>query len=102
MVARSSRDCRGLPGGRAGRRRRRSTPNGATVAAQRGDSQTVQALLNKKVDVNAAQADGATALHWAAYRGDAASAAALIRAKANVNARNNYGVTPLALAAQQG
>ena len=77
-------------------------PSPLADAVQRGDSQTIQALLNRKVDVNAAQADGATALHWAAYRGDAASAAGLIRAKANVNARNNYGVTPLALAAQQG
>ena len=77
-------------------------PSPLADAVQRGDSQTVQALLKKKADVNATQADGATALHWAAYRGDAESAAALIRAKANVNARNNYGVTPLALAAQQG
>ena len=77
-------------------------PSPLADAVQRGDSQTVQALLRKKADVNAPQADGATALHWAAYRGDAESAAALIRAKANVNARNNYGVTPLALAAQQG
>jgi ankyrin repeat protein len=77
-------------------------PSPLADAAQRGDTQTVQALIKKKADVNAPQADGATALHWAAYRGDAESTAALIRARANVNARNNYGVTPLALAAQQG
>jgi ankyrin repeat protein len=71
-------------------------------AAQHGDAQAIQALLKKKVDVNAPQADGATALHWAAYRSDAQSAAALIRAGANVNVRNKYGITPLALAAQQG
>src|SRR5262245_46501369 len=77
-------------------------PSPLADAVQRGDSQAVQALLKKKADVNAAQADGATALHWAAYRGDAESAAALIAAGANANARSNYGVTPLALAAQQG
>ncbi|MCM3880457.1 MAG: ankyrin repeat domain-containing protein [Vicinamibacterales bacterium] len=77
-------------------------PSPLADAVQRGDRQTVQALLKKNADVNGAQADGATALHWAAYRGDVESAAALIRAKANVNARNSYGVTPLALAAQQG
>jgi ankyrin repeat protein len=71
-------------------------------AVERGDAQAVQALLKKKVDVNAPQADGTTALHWAAYRSDAESAAALIRAGVDVNVRNNYGVTPLALAADQG
>ena len=71
-------------------------------AVQHGDAEGVQALLKKKVDVNASQPDGATALHWAAYRSDAESAAALIHAGANVNARNKYGVTPLALAADQG
>jgi ankyrin repeat protein len=77
-------------------------PSPLADAVQRGDTQAAQSLLKKKADVNAAQADGATALHWAAYRGDAASAIALIRAGAHINARNHYGVTPLALAAQQG
>jgi ankyrin repeat protein len=71
-------------------------------AVKRGDKQAVQALLKKKVDVNAPESDGATALHWAAYLNDAETTASLIRAGANVNARNNYGVTPLALAAKQG
>ena len=71
-------------------------------AVQHGDAQAVQTLLKNKVDVNAPQPDGATALHWAAYRSDAESAAALIRAGANVNAKNKYGVTPLALASDQG
>ncbi len=79
-----------------------STPSPLADAVQRGDAPTIQALLKKKVDVNAPQANGATALHWAAYRSDAESTAALIRAGANINLTNNYGVTPLALAAQQG
>ena len=77
-------------------------PSPLADAVQRGDASTVQALLKKNIDVNAPQADGATALHWAAYRSDAESTAALIRAGANINLTNNYGVTPLALAAQQG
>jgi len=77
-------------------------PSPLADAVQHGDAQRVQALLKSKVDVNAPQPDGATALHWAAYRSDAVSMAALIGAGAHVNARNNYGVTPLALAADQG
>ena len=75
-------------------------PSPLADAVQRGDASALQALLKKKTDVNAPQANGATALHWAAYRSDAASTAALIRAGANINLKNNYGVTPLALAAQ--
>jgi len=77
-------------------------PSPLADAVQHGDAQGVQALLKNKVDVNAPQPDGATALHWAAYRSDAESTAALIRAGANVNAKNKYSVTPLALAADQG
>ncbi len=77
-------------------------PSPLADAVEHGHVQGVQALLKEKVDVNASQPDGATALHWAAYKSDAESAAALIRAGANVNARNKYGVTPLALAADQG
>ena len=77
-------------------------PSPLADAVQHGDAEGVQALLKKKIDVNASQPDGATALHWAAYRSDAESAATLILAGANVNAKNKYGVTPLALAADQG
>ena len=35
-------------------------------AAMAGDKNTVRTLLQQKVDVNAAQGDGTTALHWAA------------------------------------
>jgi hypothetical protein len=40
-------------------------------AAQAGDREAVRALLKQGVDVNAAQGDGTTALHWAAMKGDA-------------------------------
>jgi len=39
-------------------------------AVMKGDKAAVRALLQQKQDVNAPQADGATALHWAVYRGD--------------------------------
>src|SRR5262247_152019 len=71
-------------------------------AAERRDHAGVRALLQKGVDVNAAQVDGTTALHWAAYNDDPETVALLVRAKANVNAVNSYGVPPLALACTNG
>ena len=71
-------------------------------AAKNGDQSALRALLQKKTDVNAADADGSTALQWAAYRNDPEFADALIRAGANVNAANDLGVTPLWLASQNG
>jgi ankyrin len=71
-------------------------------AAQRGDRAAVQKLILQKVDVNAPQVDGATALHWAVYRQDNELADALIRAGANVKAANRAGMTPLAMASLYG
>src|SRR5262249_12242159 len=71
-------------------------------AVERGEKATVASLLKKGADVNAAQSDGATALHWAAYNNDAETTAALLKAGAKANVKNDLGVTPLALAAQQG
>lgn len=69
-------------------------------AAKKADRAALRSLLQKPVDVNAASADGATALHWASYRDDLESAELLIRAGANVNATNDLGVTPLWLASE--
>jgi len=71
-------------------------------AVERRDNQAVLSLLKTRADVNAAQSDGATALHWAAYLDDAETASLLIRAGARVDTPNNYGVTPLALASGNG
>jgi uncharacterized protein len=75
-----------------------------TVAdsAMVGDTAAVRALLAQHADVNARQADGATALHWAVYRDDSALAKVLIEAGANVHAASRDGVTPLSLAATVG
>ena len=67
-------------------------------AAQRRDRDAVRALLKERIDVNAAQGDGATALHWAAHWDDVDTADLLIRAGADVTAANDYGVTALSLA----
>jgi ankyrin repeat protein len=70
-------------------------------AAKSGDIAAVRALL-PAVDVNAAQDDGTTALHWAVHRDDLAMVDLLLKEKANVKAANRYGITPIALAATNG
>ena len=72
-------------------------------AAMAGDREAVKALLKQAVDVNAAQGDGMTALHWAAMNGDTELAQMLLFAGANVRATTRIGAyTPLFLASQQG
>src|SRR5579871_2566612 len=71
-------------------------------AAERSDIAAVQSLLQKKADVNAPQADGATAIQWAAYRNNLELADVLIAVGANVKLANHDGVTPLWLAAENG
>ena len=66
------------------------------------DSSAVRALIAKKADVNAAQPDGTTALHWAARWDDLETAGVLIRAGADAKVANHDGATPMFLAAQNG
>jgi ankyrin repeat protein len=71
-------------------------------AAEQHDRASVRALLETGADVNLAQVDGTTALHWAAFHDDAELVALLLRAGAEVNAANRYGVPPLAQACING
>ena len=71
-------------------------------AVKKGEQETLRVLLKEPVDVNIAQVDGATALHWAAHRNDLTSAELLIGKGAKVNAANDYGVTALSLACTNG
>ena len=75
---------------------------GIVEAARAQDAAAVRALIAEGVDVDAAQPDGATALHWAAYRNDPEIAALLIDAGAGVDAANELGATPVWLAADNG
>jgi len=68
-------------------------------AVKSGDRTAAMAMLDKRVDVNAPEADGTTALHWAVQQGDLDLVQRLIRAGANVKARNDYGSTPMSEAA---
>lgn len=71
-------------------------------AVEKSDGARVPALLRERADVDAAQVDGMTALHWAAGRDEVATARLLVAAGANARAENRYGVTPLALACTNG
>jgi ankyrin repeat protein len=72
-------------------------------AAMQGDRAAVRALLTSGEDVNAAQGDGMTALHWAARKGDAELVPMLLAAGANVRATTRLGgYTPLLMAAELG
>jgi len=72
-------------------------------AAMRGDFEMVRSLLQRGSDVNAAQGDGMTALHWAAEHGAVDMAQMLIYAGGSVEAVTRIGAyTPLHLASKAG
>ncbi len=72
------------------------------AAVKTGDVSAVRALAGSRAAVNAPEADGTTALHWAVRVGAQSMVDVLIEAGANVNAVNRYGVSPLAVAAKAG
>jgi ankyrin repeat protein len=72
-------------------------------AAMNGDRDAVRALLQKHADVNGAQGDGSTALHWAAYKDDLEMAKLLLAAGADVKAKTREGeITPFFMACSNG
>ena len=82
-----------------------AAPSSSPVAdfATQGDRDAVRTLLQQGADVNAAQGDGMTALHWAAELGDAEMAEMLVFAGANVEAETRVGhYTPLHIACRNG
>ncbi|MDX1392739.1 MAG: ankyrin repeat domain-containing protein [Gemmatimonadota bacterium] len=72
-------------------------------AAERGDLDAVRALLVQGADVNAAQGDGMSALHWASMSGSVEMVDVLLYAGANTEATTRLGAyTPLHLASRYG
>ena len=71
-------------------------------AVKSGQAAAVRASLRQKADVNAAEPDGTTALHWAVRADDMELLRLLLRAGADPKRANRYGVTPLQLAAVNG
>jgi ankyrin repeat protein len=87
----------------AGAASARSGESAIADAAMAGHRDAVRSLLENAADVNAAQGDGMTALHWAARHGDVELARMLLYAGANVKASTRLGgYTPLLMAAEAG
>ena len=74
-------------------------------AAERLDTAALERLLAASPapdEINAAQVDGMTALHWAVYHDRSALVGRLLDAGADASAANRYGVIPLSLACANG
>jgi ankyrin repeat protein len=67
---------------------------------QSGDRRAALAMIDQGADVNRAQPDGTTPLHWAAYRVDQELVQRLLKKGAKANVVNHYGASPLAEAAR--
>ena len=64
-------------------------------AVKRGDASAVRALIAQKAAVNAQEADGSTALHWAVQRDDVPMVELLLAAGADAKAATRYKITAL-------
>ena len=71
-------------------------------ATRTSDFARVPGLLSGDIDVNGAEADGTTPLHWAAHHDSLPTARLLIDEGADVRATNRYGVRAISLAAVNG
>ena len=72
-------------------------------AAKNNDLDSVRTLMKSGADVNAAQGDGMTALHWAAFHDNVEVADFLLAADADVSVQTRVGaLTPLWFAANNG
>lgn len=76
--------------------------NALIDAVKAGDINQTRALLSQGANINATEADGSTALHWAAQRSDDEIAGLLLSSGADPNAATRYRITPMSLAATNG
>jgi ankyrin repeat protein len=80
-----------------------ATDTRLSEAAMQGNKELVRTLLKDRVDVDGAQGDGSTALHWAAMHDDLEMVKMLLAAGANVKVSTREGaITPLFMACQNG
>ena len=78
------------------------TPPPIVAAVKANNVAAVQSLIKQRAGVNAAEADGTTALQWAARADNLDMARALLKAGADPKKANRYGITALHLAAVNG
>jgi ankyrin repeat protein len=69
---------------------------------QAGNRAAALEMIQAGADVNAAQGDGTTPLHWAVYKVDAELVAELLKRGAQADVINNFGSSPLAEAVKIG
>ena len=74
----------------------------ALEAVRQSDHSRLQSLIEAQRDLNAADANGMTALHQAALQDDLKGVRMLLEGKANPSVMTDYGITPLWLACQNG
>src|SRR4051812_18386986 len=67
---------------------------------QAGHRDAALKMIAAGADVNAAQGDGTTPLHWAVYKIDADLVRALLERKAKPDVINNYGSSPFVVGAK--
>jgi uncharacterized protein len=80
-----------------------AAPASLVDAAMQGNKDAVRQLLKQGADVNSAQGDGMTALHWAVQKGDVELVQTLLYAGANLKATTRIGgYTPLLIASKIG
>jgi uncharacterized protein len=70
--------------------------SGLADRIQSGDRRAALAMIAAGADVNQAQPDGTTPLHWAAYKVDRELVNALLKKGARADVVNRYGASPLA------
>src|SRR3954468_1826846 len=66
-------------------------------AVKSGDRTAVRRLIAQHVNINTAEPDGTTALHWAVRANDRETVGLLLKAGAKPTTANRYGVTPIRL-----
>jgi ankyrin repeat protein len=71
-------------------------------AIKAGDRRAALEMIANGADVDAAQGDGTTPIHWASYRVDVDLVKRLLAKGAHADVRNNYGATPLDEAVKVG
>ncbi len=79
-----------------------AAPSQLLDAIRGGNREAALGLIDAKIDLSVAEADGTTPLHWAVRQNDGELAERLLAAGADANARNRYGISPLHLAALNG